>query len=534
MRWGLPDRWNVDEQVAKTLRLIHLKSPFSVVDATHPQLYNFALAIPLSIYLAILKLINYPLETVVSAASQSWMHLSAANPGFATTVYIIARSFSVLLGLITIFLSYLIAKLLYDRKIALTSSGILAISLGLVETSHYAKSTALSLPLALLVLYLCIKGLKEENFKKFILWGSFISGLAFSAKFDGAISITFLAASFIIWLRGYKGGTVAYIKLSLSCIGLFILGVILGWPALLTNFSVYLTKKTQMGGFPHLSPSLIPFLALKIYDNIRHIIVMFGFPMALFVYAGILHFIVRFKNHSYGLLFSSMLVPYFLLNILYFTEYPGAYTKLLIQAVPIFSILAGYTIVNFLNFNGSIKALSKPVIAIVFFLTFVYVLRANMVFAHKDTRYKSTEWILKNIPKTATIEHVQEVDIVFSTKITGLYDVIFFGRSSKAYSGGSFYKLNDEVMANNYFDKLNKEGSHADYFIIAFGNEFIGDLSEMRRGVDKSFVETLFEGKSKDFKLVKRFCYPESILLTPRPSYTAPDIHIFKRIQAFN
>ena len=39
--WGLPDRWNVDEQVAKTLRLIHSKSPLTLVDETHPQFYNF-------------------------------------------------------------------------------------------------------------------------------------------------------------------------------------------------------------------------------------------------------------------------------------------------------------------------------------------------------------------------------------------------------------------------------------------------------------------------------------------------------------
>lgn len=530
IQWGLPDRWNADEEVARTLRLIHLKSIFAVVNTTHPQLYNFVLAIPLAFYLIILKLANYPLQTVISAASKSWIHLSVVDPEFATVVYIIARSFSAILGLGTIILTYLIAKLLYNKKVGLFSAAILSLSLGLVEISHFAKHTALVLPLVLLVIYLCIKGLKQGGFERYFLYASFVSGLAISTKYDGGLSLMILISSYIIWFRTNKKIVVGSKKLIFFSVILVILGFLFGWPAFLKNLSLYINN--VMGNFPHFSFSLIPILAKKIYFNIRHIIVMFGLPMGIFVYAGILHFIVSFKKHSYGLIFASMLVPYFLLNVIYFIEYPGASTKLLIQAVPILSIFAACAIDNFLNSAGFVKILNRVVISVVFLLTFIYTFRADMLFAYKDTRYESSKWILNNIPITATIEHVQEVDLLFSAKLSLIYNVKFYGRNSKSFSGNSFYKIDDQAIATEYLVQLDREGSSADYFIVAFGKDFKKDISDMPKGSENQFCYRLFLGKDANFKLVKRFHYPESLFFNPRPSYTAPDIYIFRRVRS--
>jgi len=532
INWGLPDRWNVDEQTANTLRFISLRSPFSVIDIAHPQLYNFVLAVPLSIYLIVLKCISYPLDTVAAAASKSWMHLAAAAPGFATGAYIVSRTFSVFLGIIAIILTYKIAKLIYDKKVALFSAAIFSTSLALIETSHFAKHTALVLPLVLLVLYLCIKGLESANFRRNILLASFVCGLSVATKLDGAISIIFIISSYILWMRKFKPGAKEQVRVVFICSGLFILGFFIGWPALLKNASVYLNSKTTMGGIPQLDSSLFYVFAKKIYYNIRHSIVMFGLPMALFVYAGIMHLIFRFKKYPYGCIFAAVLIPYFLLNIVYFTDYPGAYTKLLIQAVPILSILAGYIMVNMLNWNRFSKVLKVTIISIVFLLTFSYAFRADTVFAHNDTRYKATEWILNNIPKTASIEHVQRVNVLFSTKITRLYNVLFYGRSSNTFAGDSFYKLDDNAEAVQYINRLNREGSYADYFIVAFGNDFKRDLAEMPKAAEQQFCYRLLKNKVNNFRLVQRFYYPESLVFNPRPSYTAPDIHIFKRVQA--
>ena len=530
INWGLPNRWCVDEQVANTLRLISSKSIFTVVDIGHPTFYNLILAIFILPYLLFLKIIGYNFSLVQSAASVSWIKLTEVDPGFATNVYILSRLLSALLNLASILMVYKIGRLIYKAKeIPLISALILAVSMGFIETGHFAKSTSLVIFLLLLVNFYVFKGL-SENFKKNFYIASFLSGLAITTKFDGGLAIIYLAIGFIIYLWKNKIKLNYFSFLSI-CLFLFSLGFIIGWSSIFVNFDKYRIIEEKAIYIPDFNWQLLSIILERTVEYFIHIICMFGPPLSIFIFAGIIYEVYTWKkNMPYFLIFISMLLPYFIIALVFFTRYPGAYTKFVIHSLPIFSLWGGAFIYNFIRSGFVSRRLKFLCIAFTFVFSIIYVLRADAVFTKYDTRYISSKWILANISTQATIEHFQEVDLLFSAAILRTHHIIFNGRDSQDYKNKNFYKFDNPDIVNKYREKLNSEGTKSDYLVVAMGKDFLSS-SYLQTEKDKQiFFYRLVDGKVRNYKLIKRLEFKESLLWNPRPAYTAPIICIYKRV----
>jgi hypothetical protein len=527
--WGLPDRWCLDEQVANSMRLLQSGSVLTITNVIHPQLYNFVLAALFVPYLAVLKATGYPFEKVQTAASASWIALADAFPDFATGLYLVARLSSVVFGALGLILAYRIARQLYGVKAGLVAALTLAVTMGFVETNHLAKHTSLVVFMVLVVGYLAVSAYQQADMKR-LYWAGFFSGLAFTAKLDGVISIVFvLVAYYYMGQQGHLGARDGLRWLlgrrSVLLFVSFVLGISVGWPAAVTGLNTYV-EQTQgkrwglfYGGFPPPNLHGLELVFEKLADNFLHIFVVFGVPLGIAALVSFVWLIVRARTDVASRILLGMMLAYSAVVVGYYTSWPGAYTKLMIHLVPALAIAIGGA---FQAWRMSDRA-KTAVLALVVAYSAFYTYRADLVFAERDTRYTATAWIEQQIPKGASIEMVHEVDLLFSSRLIPNYEVIYLGRNSKTYQGSLFRSDREEIRAA--MDKLTREGSRADYFIMVQGRDFAKTPDE------GTFLWRLLNGRETQYHLVQSFSYPETLLLSPKSPYTSPDILLFKRTE---
>lgn len=555
--WGLPSRWHSDEIVANVLHMAEGKTLVDPIGEflrpTGYHLFLLASFIPVYLYL---KLINYPIESLKDAASVSWVYMARFFPDFATGIYIYARTLSAILGALTVYLIYLVGKEIYDEKTGLFSAAFLSVCMGFIGVNHFAKYIALLNLLIVVVILLCLKTLRKESFKnsqRFLFFGFLIAGLASSVHINAPLLLLplFLVFSFIainIFNKFRK-----FILLPISCISLYVAGIILGTPTLLTNFMDYFSRFGLIYKFPLIGKPIAEKMPLFVgpINYLFEILSIYGIPLFVLILAGIIRALFSWKKISKKefIIFSFVFIYYFMMTVLFEDKYPQ--TKHIIAIVPLLAIFAGRTMAD-IFMNKRISKISKYVFfALVFLYSFVYAFESDLYFKKGDVRYESTQWIIKNIPKGAKIEVFDQLNYVASTDIMGDYEIIYLGRSSVSFQGKHFFKWNTVENRKGYLKYINMHDSLSDYIIIDTPS---GDLDELRfpnsgdshlPGLNE-YMRTLVQGK-KNFRVVKiirpknrkikstkikGLVYQENLWWNPIPSYrdTANTICIFKRI----
>lgn len=527
--WGLPDRWNTDEHVAKALRFITSGSPFTVVDTAHPQAYDILLGIWMLPYLAVLKIIGYPLAIAKSAAAISWIELAHRCPGFATGAYVWGRLSSVALNILTIVFVYRTALLVYKkRRAALISAAVAALSAGLIEIGHFTKCSSLVTMLIMAAGYYALRSISED-FEKNFYKASILAGAAVSSQADGAFSVIYLGCAGLIYAK--KNGLSAR-TVGTFAAAAFIMAVtfIVLWPALIGNRQAYLVK--EIAGFSMTGIPALPVIAEKVFENIKFTAYIFSPILAIFAWGGLLYNIWNWRRFSpYTQIFSSVLAPYLFMAIIYFVAFPGAYTKFLIHAIPIMSIWAGVFINDILDARSLKRGVKTVFMIIIFSSAVLYDIKAVSVFAFKDTRYVVGKWIESNIKKGSSIEHFQEMDILFPSKVVRDYNVVFFGKNSSDHAGRKFYDIIYSATRDSYMERIDREGLSSDHIFIASGKDFLLPSSLEPAERRNSVIYRLLEGRQPGYCLVRVFDAPESVFTDPKPSYTSPTISVYKRTE---
>lgn len=540
--WGLPDRWNTDEQIADSLTMIANKTLYSPHDTTHPTFHKFVLAFLFLIYLALLQLFGHALSPYISAGSISWLNLAQNFPDFAATMYLIGRWLSVFSGLASIYLIYLIAKYIFeDKNIALLSSAILTLNMGLNTTNHYAKADSLVVLMVLLVCYFCLKSLKGKDFLKNFLAASFLAGLALATKWDGGIAILFLMFSYFSHLNSSSllkehQSIIPRIKLlfnfkiaSLS-VFFYLFGAFIGWPDGFLSPHRYIGTGSVTARLPASAQNLLPLYLGQIKTYSILFIKIFGLPLALFAFVFFFKLLFQKKRYPKHLkMIMIMLICYIFVALIVYTRYKGGGPKFIILSVPFLCMFAAVGLYEFWQWSRLNLFIRLFLIITVFLYSSFYVWKSDLVFSRKDTRYASTRWVLDNLEETQTLEHLQEADLLYSpSKVFNQVEIIYYGRSSRTHNKNkSFFKLNGTSLA--YLGKINLEGSPSDYFITASGHDFLYWPDEITSEPANRFLLNLISGKKKEYELVKKFIYQEDLWFNPRPTYTCPEIYIFRR-----
>lgn len=550
INWGLPHRWNVDEQVATALRMVGEKS-FVPYDLSHPPLYLYCLIIFLSPYFILLKIINFPFDFIVSAASISWLKLSLVVPEFATSVFLIARMLSAVFGVLTIYAVFLIGKQLYDENTGLISALTLSLCMGFASANHFAQGTSLVNFLYAVTVFFCLKAVDSSDSRKNFFIASFLAGLSLSAKYNGAILIfPLLMASIFIYRKNSPGSNrmnnlsvargMILDKNNRKGVLCYLAGVLLGWPTLITNLKGYY-KLFLSENFKFLFTNHQDYAALKIktsyvygiFNYLKETMHIFGLPISLFVIGGLFYCaFLLFKKNTFikkeklALILISVL-PYFLIVSSF---HRPVYIKYLILVVPVMAVTGGIAIYKFLGVARFLK-FKYFIVVVSFIFSFFYTLSSDLVFAKKDTRYEATDWITKNIANESTIEIFTQPSWVLSSSIFPKHNIIFLGESSFGTKNLNIYKAfkNSHLTyagLESYFKEISKKMTHSDYILIPYFSDIDNYLLTGPEG-DK-FIYNLLNEKL-NYKLVKEFSSKGHWYWDTKTDYTSPTILIFKK-----
>jgi hypothetical protein len=316
-------------------------------------------------------------------------------------ISIFARFLTVLLGVGSIFLTFVLGKRLYNEKVGLLSALFLSLSFYHVQNSAWATLDVPNSFFSILTLYLAFRMYEEPTPKFYFLTGvSF--GVLIGTKYSGAIVlISILILHYYQALKNEEKKLSGIFKVSLSK-NLWILFLSAAATFFLTTPGIIL--KTM--GFINSVHSELSLGAGRAYRP------QFIFSLSYFL------FIIKNFNVAAGPFLSIIMIvgliypfrkrwdreiPLLASFILFFTILGALGSRQLILVLPIASILGAHAILHLYEKN---RLLSKSVLVSLLTLWVIFAIAYNsagILLRKDDTRTKAAHYINKNIPIGTTI-----------------------------------------------------------------------------------------------------------------------------------
>ncbi|MBN1384085.1 MAG: glycosyltransferase family 39 protein [Elusimicrobia bacterium] len=311
-------------------------------------------------------------------------------PEFITSYYsnaapfiLIGRFLTVTFSIATVYLTYIFAKKLFDRKTGLLAALFLSLSWQHVLSSHYATTDIMAAFLTLVTVFFVWEICLTKSLKSYILAGLFC-GLSIASKYYGGIIFP------LILLFGWKNKKYLGISFLMVIIGFFI-----GCPYAFIDYSGFLARfydrfnliigwSQSAGAIPG-SHNAIPFSALLNYPKI--FLEGLGYFLAVSAFAG---FIILIINRTKENIFLMTVILILLVFFGSWKSYAGRYTLAL---YPFFGIISGLAVKKIKN-----KAAFTAVLLVFAVVTLPKIIKTDILLSEKDTRVIAREWILKNIP----------------------------------------------------------------------------------------------------------------------------------------
>jgi len=165
----------------------------------------------------------------------------------ATAFYIIARCVTLFFMAGSVFLTYLIAKKAFNKKIAMISAAFMTFNITNVQLSHFALPDIPVLFFSLLAFYFIVRIMDGVDWKIYFL-GGFLIGLATATKYQGLfLVLSLFIAHFLSLKRKSIKDIVITRKLPLAGIGVF-MGFFLGTPFCILDYRNFVTYFTRVTG----------------------------------------------------------------------------------------------------------------------------------------------------------------------------------------------------------------------------------------------------------------------------------------------
>ena len=441
--WGLPSGWHPDEVVTKS-KYLFLNKTLNPNFFAYPSLQIYLIAvlviIPLLIYRTLTNILNgYP-----------FLHNITGDPAFASQIYYFSRTLTALMGTLTVFIVYLIAKKIFNEKVGLLSAFLLSITAGFVHLSHFATVDIPSVFWITLSFLCCLLVLEKPTTFLYCVAG-IVVGLATSTKYTGILMVVPLLSAFVMCtqktmpkhLRDYILNKNLLIII-LTIIGAFIVGspyTIIDFPRFIAEFiqlNFYIKDYEGLG-----KSSYIP----HIY-NIFNISGIFVGVASLLGIIYMIYLYIRYRDARILLLIITISIIYFKMGSMSF--HPIRYIMI---AIPLIAICSGKLIHDLITHTTSITArvilLTSIFMGIIY--TTIYTVSGNFQIKN-DSRILAFEWVLKNIPETETIESTRYA-INFPDEYKNLTYIPIYHRK----------KTFDKMLANDEYLKLKSLLKWADW-----------------------------------------------------------------------
>lgn len=390
--------------VTKALWMGVNRSPFIPDFKKGGNLYLYVLAgsfIPYFLYLLLTGRVG-----VLAQQARGTETFFTAPPELQSAFYdfvLIGRFVSVVFGVVCIYLTYILARETYSQRAARYSAAIIALSMGFVNTAHYATEDVLLTTLVVGTLLLLFRYLQNGRIRD--LWATtFSAGLAVSAKMTAVFLAAPIAYAVLSVVRGrHKTVRNAFRTLTkhfLTGATVTIVVYVLTTPSILVYPNLYINAMfSESSAAFSTSPYIAsPTWFLHVVSWMR----AFGLPSFLLVVAGLGALPVRAYHgratrREYVILL--FLIPY----AVFIGSWQTTEVWYAIPIVPLFAVYAGHAASVVTDGSGNVDIRSVFIASILLFSAVYTGVTVNQ-FAN-DARVEASEWTANEL------EASEEVDV---------------------------------------------------------------------------------------------------------------------------
>lgn len=310
-----------------------------------------------------------------------------------TRIWLLARSLSVIFGALTVGLTYLLGRELFEDKAhALVAAWLAAVMPTMVIQSHYLTVDGPVGFWFLLAVWLMLKAAKKGGAA---LWAAagLAAGLATATKYNAIVGL--IPAAGAIWIsRGEKSGQpqTGFWRLASVFVGGAAAGFLLGCPYAALAFGEWrqgLSELLQYNNYP--ANWLYPWLHLSRLS--------LGWPAWLLFLVSLS--VIALKRDRAGILLTAAVIPYFVI----YGYKASPYMRHMVLIVPLMVLIMAYALDRAGGYPR--RRVYYFIVAGLIMLASGYALANSLawvrVMSGKDTREEAAEYIIQRVPKGSDI-----------------------------------------------------------------------------------------------------------------------------------
>jgi 4-amino-4-deoxy-L-arabinose transferase-like glycosyltransferase len=520
--WGLPHYldWAIDSL-----------TPFTMLEAAYNYFSNGWYSRYPPVHLAILAFFCAPLMGYLMLSGGLKTPSKVFPFGFVdplaglTHVILISRIVSLLMGVAIVLLVYLIVRELFDRRSALFSALIVALSYPLVYYAHTANADVPYLFWALLSIYSYLRLLKYGALKDYVFFALFAT-LSICTK-DQAYGLFLFSPLPILWIRftELRGASQRQPKLAevlfdwrLVLAALVSMSTFALAHNLIFNVSGFLKHVEFIAGsasqpYAEYAPTLLGRLQL-LWKTILQLASSLTPPVFVLCLVGSVYCALRFSRYS---------LPLLVLAASYYLTFINVVRYVPLRFVlPISIIIAffGGKLLAEVWYKAPWKNLTRAAICLTFAYAAVFPVQMDFLLI-RESRYAAEQWLQKHFAKGALVETFTPYSLLkYYPRFPSWVKV----RSSKLEAGTQWEPLElraDSVRLPNLYT-----GREAPDYIVLSGlwyERFMND--DMGNTDGRRVLSDLLQGHT-DYTLVATFQTPTVV---PIDLSINPRIDIFVR-----
>jgi hypothetical protein len=401
--------WGNDE-VAPMGPLVYVKRTFIDRSWSHkyPAFHFMVLSVAYAPYLTYLILTG---QLSLARLSEQWPYGLTEPMTALTTMVLIARLLSVVMGTAIVGLIYFVTRRLFGSTPALFAALIVIFCFPFIYYSHTSNVDIPYLFWFTLGFYFYVRLLAESRTPHYLLLGMCLA-LAVATKDQAYGLLPFLPLA-LLWFRlgeqqrsgqtlqlGQRLARLPWRQLGLAGAAFAITYVLAA--NLLINwhgFVRHLRYITDAGSSPYqeFTNTVAGHLGL-LSKTVTLLARSWGIPVFTVCSVGLLWGLVRFRRVSLALLAPTLsYYLFFIAMILY------VYPRFVLPFVLILAIFGGKLLGDLWATSARLSWVTRPCIAILLLYSLIYGASADWLF-DKDPRYQAEDWINRHVPPQAIIE----------------------------------------------------------------------------------------------------------------------------------
>lgn len=322
-----------------------------------------------------------------------------------TYFYLIDRFFSAFLGIATVFITYKVAKYLFNKKIAIISTLFLSLAYLHVRDSHFGVTDVPVTFLIMCSILFIVKSYKDKTLGNYAVAGIF-AGLAMSTKYIGLLlSISMSVVHFFNILdKKDKKAKLLFDKPIVFFIMALVFAFLVGTPFVLLDYRTFISHLLQ-GSRNVTSEAHVVFVSLGWWYHLSFSL-FFGLGWSLF-FASLVGILILVKaNLRKAIILCAFPLVYYLLLVRAY----AVFARHMIPLIPFLCITAAVFAVNISHRLAryfkphSIKGIITTCVVVLIILPSTYnVIQFDVLLAKKDNRLVAAEWISENVPGGSSI-----------------------------------------------------------------------------------------------------------------------------------